>query len=174
MVNSIEQMLLSNISNSMDCDCDCDWDWDWMKQVKLAAAKCEREWDGAGAHPGLEIWRVEKFQIKKWPKDQYGSFYNGDSYIILKTYRKRMHCCFINPPLLRCCFIDLSLIHHCLIVISIVLIERHCDHHSQPQQPMKTSCITMSTFGLEPTPLKMRLELLPIRLLVSALISFQS
>ena len=27
-------------------------------------------------------------QVTHWPKDQYGQFYNGDSYIILHTYQK--------------------------------------------------------------------------------------
>lgn len=27
-------------------------------------------------------------QVTHWPKDEYGHFYNGDSYIILNTYKK--------------------------------------------------------------------------------------
>jgi len=38
--------------------------------------------------PGIQIWRVEKFQIKEWPKDKYGHFFDGDSYIVLHTYKK--------------------------------------------------------------------------------------
>ncbi|CAF1060603.1 unnamed protein product [Rotaria magnacalcarata] len=38
--------------------------------------------------PGLEIWRIENFNVKPWPKDQYGNFYTGDSYIILSTSKK--------------------------------------------------------------------------------------
>ena len=26
-------------------------------------------------------------QVTHWPKDDYGKFYNGDSYIILNTYK---------------------------------------------------------------------------------------
>jgi gelsolin len=33
------------------------------------------------------VWRIEKFQVKPWPKDQYGQFFRGDSYIVLKTYK---------------------------------------------------------------------------------------
>jgi hypothetical protein len=28
-------------------------------------------------------------QVKAWPADQYGKFYNGDSYIILNTYKEK-------------------------------------------------------------------------------------
>lgn len=60
------------------------------------AAKTEKEFVGAGTKPGLEIWRVENrrtkddkpnFGIKRWPKEDYGSFYSGDSYLVLNTYR---------------------------------------------------------------------------------------
>ena len=27
-------------------------------------------------------------QVTHWPKDDYGSFYDGDSYMILNTYKK--------------------------------------------------------------------------------------
>ena len=28
-------------------------------------------------------------QVKAWSKDDYGKFYNGDSYIILNTYKEK-------------------------------------------------------------------------------------
>lgn len=31
---------------------------------------------------------VHTMQVTHWPKDQYGEFYNGDSYIILNTYKE--------------------------------------------------------------------------------------
>lgn len=37
----------------------------------------------------LVIWRIEKFKVKFWPVDQYGSFYSGDSYICLHIYDER-------------------------------------------------------------------------------------
>lgn len=61
---------------------------DIEKNVKLNAAKCEPEWRGAGQQVGLEVWRVEKFLIKRVPPKDHGTFYTGDSYIILWTYKK--------------------------------------------------------------------------------------
>jgi gelsolin len=63
------------------------------------AAKTEKEFVGAGQKPGLEIWRVENrrtksdtpdFGIKRWPKEDYGSFYSGDSYLVLNTYKVKV------------------------------------------------------------------------------------
>jgi gelsolin len=61
---------------------------DLEKKVKLAAAKTEQSWKNAGNKVGIEIWRIEQFQVKSWPKDQYGKFFSGDSYIVLRTYKK--------------------------------------------------------------------------------------
>ncbi len=61
-----------------------------------SAAESEKEFKGAGQKVGLEIWRVENrrtaddrpdFGVKRWPADEYGNFYTGDSYIILNTYK---------------------------------------------------------------------------------------
>jgi gelsolin len=43
----------------------------------------ESAWSEAGLAPGLQIWRIEKFVVVKWPNERIGSFYDGDSYIIL-------------------------------------------------------------------------------------------
>jgi len=61
---------------------------DLDKQVKLAAAKTEKAWSEAGQKVGIQIWRIEKFHVISWPKDQYGKFFDGDSYIVLRTYKK--------------------------------------------------------------------------------------
>lgn len=58
------------------------------KEVKRAAANTEPAWDNAGKELGIQIWRIEKFQVKSWPKNQYGQFYDGDSYIVLHTWKK--------------------------------------------------------------------------------------
>jgi gelsolin len=57
------------------------------REVKKASAVTEPAWQGAGVAPGLRIWRIEKFEVKDWPKEDYGEFYNGDSYIILNTFK---------------------------------------------------------------------------------------
>jgi len=62
---------------------------DLDKQIRQAAAQTEPAWQNAGKDVGLQIWRIEKFNVKSWPKEQYGSFYSGDSYIVLKTYKKK-------------------------------------------------------------------------------------
>lgn len=68
---------------------------DEHRAAAKAAAMTEKEYTGAGVKPGLEVWRVENrrtdndnpdFGIKRWPKEQYGEFYDGDSYIVLNTY----------------------------------------------------------------------------------------
>ena len=41
----------------------------------------------SGQEVGLEIWRVVKFKIEKWAKEDYGKFFSGDSYIVLNTYK---------------------------------------------------------------------------------------
>jgi len=58
------------------------------KKVKLQAAENEPQWKGIGNAPGLNIWRIEKFQVVPVPKEEYGTFYSGDSYIVLHTYKK--------------------------------------------------------------------------------------
>jgi len=59
---------------------------DLERNVKKAAAETETAWKGAGQKVGLQIWRVVKFKLESWPKEQYGEFYSGDSYVILNTY----------------------------------------------------------------------------------------
>jgi len=61
---------------------------DLDKKVKLASAQTEQAWTGCGQKVGMEIWRIEKFKVVAWPKDQYGTFYSGDSFILLNTYKK--------------------------------------------------------------------------------------
>jgi hypothetical protein len=64
------------------------------KALKAAAARMDFNWEGAGRAPGIEIWRVENkrtendnpdFGIEVWPKEKYGQFHRGDSYIVLST-----------------------------------------------------------------------------------------
>jgi len=62
---------------------------DLEKKVREAAAKKEPQWESAGKQPGLQIWRIEKFHVVPWHKEEYGTFYSGDSYIVLHTYKKK-------------------------------------------------------------------------------------
>ncbi|XP_064634759.1 severin-like isoform X2 [Lineus longissimus] len=60
------------------------------KDIKQAAAETEKAWHVVNAEDkaGLFIWRIVKFVPTPWAKEEYGSFYNGDSYIILNKYQK--------------------------------------------------------------------------------------
>jgi len=61
---------------------------DLEKKVREAAAHGDPAWKECGKALGLQIWRIEKFTVKAWPKNQYGQFYSGDSYIVLHTFQK--------------------------------------------------------------------------------------
>ncbi|KAI0127956.1 putative actin-binding protein Fragmin [Xylariales sp. AK1849] len=58
-------------------------------QVKYNSAASEPAWnDGkVGQVPGLHIWRIEDFQVVAWPREKYGQFHEGDSYIVLHSYK---------------------------------------------------------------------------------------
>jgi len=61
---------------------------DLNHKVRKAAAETETAWHDAGKQAGTQVWRIEKFQVKDWPRNQYGSFYEGDSYIVLHTFQE--------------------------------------------------------------------------------------
>ncbi|KAJ3731195.1 fragmin60 [Lentinula guzmanii] len=61
---------------------------DLEKRVREHGGDKELAWDEAGTSTGLQIWRIEKFHVTPWPKAQEGKFYDGDSYIVLYTYKK--------------------------------------------------------------------------------------
>ncbi|CAN8104085.1 unnamed protein product [Discula destructiva] len=58
-------------------------------KVKYNSAASEPAWNNGqvGVAAGLHIWRIEDFEVVPWPKDKYGQFYDGDSYIVLHTYK---------------------------------------------------------------------------------------
>ncbi|KAI3636638.1 hypothetical protein MIR68_005327 [Amoeboaphelidium protococcarum] len=62
---------------------------DLEKNVRKNASDGEPAWASAGKQLGIEIWRIEKFKVVAWPKESYGEFYSGDSYIILRTYKAK-------------------------------------------------------------------------------------
>jgi hypothetical protein len=44
---------------------------------------------GAGATPGLEVWRIEKMKPVKQGTPSSGKFFSGDSYIVLNTWERK-------------------------------------------------------------------------------------
>ena len=61
---------------------------DTDRSAKKASAETEAAWKGAGQKVGVQIWRIVKFKVTTWPSNEYGSFYDGDSYIILNTFKE--------------------------------------------------------------------------------------
>ena len=57
---------------------------DIEKNLRHKNAQNEPEWHKIPKEPCLLIWRIEKFKVVPWPKNMYGTFYNGDSFIILE------------------------------------------------------------------------------------------
>ena len=64
------------------------------KAARLAAAQSDPAYHGAGAAAGVEVWRVENvrnadgspnFGVQKWPRERYGEFLSGDSFVVLQT-----------------------------------------------------------------------------------------
>lgn len=47
------------------------------------------EFEKAGQQPGLQVWRVENFDLVAVPENLYGGFYTGDAYVILNTVKQR-------------------------------------------------------------------------------------
>ncbi|CAK7230461.1 hypothetical protein SCUCBS95973_007582 [Sporothrix curviconia] len=58
-------------------------------RVKYASAATEPAWNNGvvGVQPGLFVWRIEDFQVVPVPQSQIGIFYDGDSYIVLHSYK---------------------------------------------------------------------------------------
>ena len=54
--------------------------------LRLQAARTEEQWQHAG-ETDLQVWRIEQFKVVPIPKNEYGVFFNGDSYIVLKTVK---------------------------------------------------------------------------------------
>ncbi|XP_077478181.1 gelsolin a isoform X1 [Stigmatopora argus] len=47
------------------------------------------EFERAGKKQGLQVWRVENFDLVPVPENLHGGFYTGDAYIILNTIKQR-------------------------------------------------------------------------------------
>jgi len=57
------------------------------RALRKRAAMTEPAWQGAGSAPGVRMWRVEQFKVVDWPANKFGSFHEGDSYVLLHTSR---------------------------------------------------------------------------------------
>lgn len=57
--------------------------------VKYTSSQTEPAWTQSqvGKAAGLLVWRIEDFQVIAWPKSKYGTFHEGDSYIVLHSYQ---------------------------------------------------------------------------------------
>lgn len=47
------------------------------------------EFERAGKEAGLQVWRIEKFDLVAVPENLYGAFYTGDAYVVLNTIKQR-------------------------------------------------------------------------------------
>ncbi|KAJ5682920.1 hypothetical protein N7462_006085 [Penicillium macrosclerotiorum] len=58
-------------------------------RVKYNSAATEPAWNNGiiGQRAGFFIWRIENFEVVPWPKERYGEFYDGDSFIVLHSYK---------------------------------------------------------------------------------------
>lgn len=58
-------------------------------KVKYQSAATEPAWNNGvvGIEPGLYVWRIEDFEVVPWPREKYGSFHEGDSYIVLSSQK---------------------------------------------------------------------------------------
>lgn len=58
-------------------------------RVKYQSAATEPAWNNGvvGVQPGLFVWRIEDFQVVPVPQRGVGLFYDGDSYIVLHSYK---------------------------------------------------------------------------------------
>ncbi|KAI7906095.1 uncharacterized protein BX663DRAFT_549208 [Cokeromyces recurvatus] len=62
------------------------------RQHRKEEGALETAWNYEGSpighETGLWVWRVQNFNLVAVPSSQYGKFYQGDSYIILKSFKK--------------------------------------------------------------------------------------
>jgi gelsolin len=59
-------------------------------KIKQAAAQGEPQWEnsGLGESAGVRVWRVEDFRVVPWPEEKHGQFHQGDSYVVVNSYKK--------------------------------------------------------------------------------------
>lgn len=68
-----------------------------FKRIKEASSFISDPWNDVGQQPILKIWRITKFRAIHWPEEEYGTFYDGEVYIVLNTrYKDVMSANFIH------------------------------------------------------------------------------
>lgn len=55
-----------------------------MHERPILAAECQLVDDGSGT---MKVWRVNKTDTIEVPKERYGTFFNGDCYIVVYAYK---------------------------------------------------------------------------------------
>ena len=56
-----------------------------QKLISYDLDKTEPEFESISPNnPALIIWRIEKLKLKKWPQESIGTFYEGDSFLVLR------------------------------------------------------------------------------------------
>ena len=55
-----------------------------QKLISYDLDKTEPEFDSISPNtPVLIVWRIEKLKLKKWPQERFGTFFEGDSFLVL-------------------------------------------------------------------------------------------
>jgi hypothetical protein len=61
----------------------------WKNYLNGSILESEGITDKQGKKHHVEIWRIEKFKVRFWPKEEHGQFFSGDSYIVLHTFKEQ-------------------------------------------------------------------------------------
>jgi len=61
---------------------------DEEKQITKEIAAKSTAWRNAGKNLGTTIYRINRHKLEKWPEEDYGKFFNGDSYVVLNTSKQ--------------------------------------------------------------------------------------
>ncbi|XP_074661046.1 gelsolin-like protein 2 [Tubulanus polymorphus] len=59
------------------------------REIKKKSAETEKAWHVVNKtdEEAIFIWRIVKFVPTPWPKEDYGKFFDGDSYIVLNKFK---------------------------------------------------------------------------------------
>ncbi|KAI2664342.1 Gelsolin [Labeo rohita] len=59
-----------------------------MQNMAIVTMVNHPEFEKAGKQAGLQVWRIENMDLVPVPKNLYGGFYTGDTYLILNTIKQ--------------------------------------------------------------------------------------